>query len=311
MLAMANESQKGSLYAEPVAAATGGWVADLDPACMVFNGIHGGSLIATLVRVAELTTHATAVTLSAHLHAPARPGRLAVTANVAAASRSIASVSLTASGARPTNSPPSAPPPTAAATSATSPGNDDDVLIASASILVQTGTDPSPPEVHEASRVLPTDDQANPDNVEPLRLPAGSGPMLELIDIRPVGPTRPLAAGREPRLTAWVRPRTFSDTSTPQALNSYSPALATTLLDALAPAIWATLATPVPIPTVELSAHLTGATPVDDWFLVDQSMAWSNGAICVDSSELFDSRGTLLAQARQLRRILTPRKPRP
>jgi hypothetical protein len=259
-----------TLYAEPVAGAADSWSALFEDRWLAFSGIHGGSVVATLVRAAELATGAPAATVSAHLHSPAHPGTVALTTSVSASSRTITSVSVTAT--------PDSP-------------------IATALVLLSPALGAAQPRQHQTT-FGPTGTEADPDSVPPLHLPSGINPMSELFHIRPIGPSRPLAAGPYPRLSAWIATRRPSN---------YSAGLAVTLLDVLAPGLWATLDGPIPIPTVELSVHLTGAAPASEWYVIDQATTWSDAALCVDTSELFDAEGTLLAQARQLRRILRPR----
>lgn len=101
--------------------------------------------------------------------------------------------------------------------------------------------------------------------------------------------------GDEPVLTAWLRLRPPS---------AYQPAVAAVLLDGLVPSLYAVLSTPVVIPTVEFTLHYSPVQPADEWFFIEQRTVWSTGWFCVDEAELRTTDGTLVAQSRQLRRIL-------
>jgi acyl-CoA thioesterase len=125
-------------------------------------------------------------------------------------------------------------------------------------------------------------------------------PFAQHLEIRPADGRLPLSGGTEPRLTAWLRLRDAPADPTRTAL---------VLLDALPPALYAIRTEPVPIPTVELTAHFTAA--VDDfdvrgWALCSIHTEHAADGWCVDSSTLWDASGRLLATARQARRILLP-----
>ncbi|MDA8074686.1 MAG: thioesterase family protein [Actinomycetota bacterium] len=115
----------------------------------------------------------------------------------------------------------------------------------------------------------------------------------EGIEIRPVGPG-PCSGAEEPELTAWVRLRV------PQR---YDAAVGAILLDAIAPSLYAIMDAPVPIPTIELSAHFVPDAPGTAWTLLSERTVWATERLCVDEAHLWSSEGALLAQARQLRRI--------
>jgi acyl-CoA thioesterase len=123
-------------------------------------------------------------------------------------------------------------------------------------------------------------------------------PFARQVEIRPATPVLPLQGTESSELTAWVRLRSTSLVDQRVAL---------VLLDALAPAIYARLTTPVAVPTVELTAHLARdlqAAPYAGWVLARQRNTRTSAGISVDECDLFSTTGELLAQARQLRLVL-------
>ena len=130
----------------------------------------------------------------------------------------------------------------------------------------------------------------------PFRLPRELVPIADHTSIRALGPTRPLAGGDEPRLTAWVR--IDGDLEPLVRLG--------VLLDALPPSLFAVRTTPAAMPTVELTAHLAGPPPAPGaWVLVDQVTTWADDDVAVDDAELRAEDGSLVARARQTRRLLS------
>jgi acyl-CoA thioesterase len=130
----------------------------------------------------------------------------------------------------------------------------------------------------------------------PFALPRDLVPIADHTSIRALGPSRPLAGGDEPRLTAWVR-----------IDGGLAPLVQLgVLLDALPPSLFAVRTAPAAMPTVELTAHLAGPPPASGaWVLVDQVTAWADGAVAVDEAELRAEDGSLVARARQTRRLLS------
>jgi hypothetical protein len=61
---------------------------------------------------------------------------------------------------------------------------------------------------------------------------------------------------------------------------------------------------PVVIPTVEFTVHYDAAQPAGEWFFIEQRTTWSTGSSCVDEAELRTTDGALVAQPRQLRRLV-------
>jgi acyl-CoA thioesterase len=119
--------------------------------------------------------------------------------------------------------------------------------------------------------------------------------MATHLDIRPLGEARPFGGGDEPVLMAWLRMRPAP---------AYRSAVAAVLLDGLVPSLYAVLTAPAVIPTVEFTVHFCPVQPTDEWFFIEQRTTWSTGSFCVDEAELRTTDGILVAQSRQLRRIL-------
>jgi len=135
-----------------------------------------------------------------------------------------------------------------------------------------------------------------PENTPPLSLPPGAAlPFDDHVEIRPSGNSRPLAGGAQAVLRAWIRPRTpIGDDAVRAAV----------LLDALAPSLFAVWREPLPVPTIELTAHFAPAAPATSWAAIVQRTVWRNDSYCVDDADLRNEDGILIAQARQRRRIL-------
>lgn len=90
-----------------------------------------------------------------------------------------------------------------------------------------------------------------PEQCEIYAIPPEFVPISAFMQIRPVGPNRPYAGGREPELTAWIR--LLEDERPPDLLRFVL------LMDALAPSYAAVLSDLVFIPTVELTVRPGGA----------------------------------------------------
>lgn len=228
-------------------------------------GMHGGLVVGALVDAAARETGRIPSTVTAHLHAAVDPGPATLTTTAVSAGRSVTSAGvLLEQGQR----------------------------RATAAVMLVTEEAAArhwPAGRREISSI------PDPGEVDRLVGMEEVVPVARHFDIRPVGESRPLAGGEEPVLTAWVR-----------LLHEehYRPAMAPLLLDALAPSLYAVATTPVAIPTVEFTVHVTPVPPAGDWFLVDQRTTWSTGSLCVDEADLLDQEGRLVAQSRQLRRIL-------
>ncbi|MDI9833144.1 thioesterase family protein [Streptomyces sp. KAU_LT] len=146
-----------------------------------------------------------------------------------------------------------------------------------------------PHEAHPAPRV------PGPADSPLLRLPADLSPFSRQLEIRPATQDRPLAGGERAELTAWIR---FLDGRPLDA------AAVVTLTDVLPPALYAVWDTPRPVPTAELTVHLTDALDEgapDGWALVRIRTEHAGGGWAVDDSVVWAADGRLLALGRQSR----------
>jgi acyl-CoA thioesterase len=231
-----------------------------------WSGMHGGVVVGTLLRAAARATGRRPAAVTAHLHRAVDPGSAGIVVTERLSGRTVSSVSV---------------------------GLDQGERRASASVVLSGADD------HEASfwrsarqglSSLPA-----PQEIERLGGFEDVTPMAGHLDIRPLGDSRPFGGGDEPVLTAWVRLRPAPD---------YQPAVAAVLLDALVPSMYAVLSTPTVIPTVEFTVHYSPVHPSEEWFFIQQRTTWSTASLCVDEAELRTPEGTLVAQSRQLRRVL-------
>lgn len=148
---------------------------------------------------------------------------------------------------------------------------------------------------------MPAPDVPKPAECPTMPLPQGPVPFAQHLEIRPATADRVLSGGDRAELTAWLR---FADHRTVDAAG------VTVLLDALAPGLFATMTVPIPLPNVQLSIEFTDALagdPVDGWILVQIRTDHSGGGWVTDDSTAWAADGRLLAQARQVRRVLTRR----
>lgn len=283
---MVNQSQNGLLATPPATAGSAllpglvpgadGWSLALDPSTASWAGAHGGTVLAALVRAVAADSPGsatTAMTVTGHLHGPVATDVATIRTRPRHAGRRISSVEadLVQDGARRATAHVLLAP--------AGPG-------ASAHIWPHGGTAPT----------------GRPEDHERLVLPPGTMPFADHTEIRPVGPELPFGGGDLPVLRAWLRLRDEV---------AYGPHVALVLLDAVFPSLYAVRADPVPIPTVELTAHLVPAADdvlgPDGWAFLEQRTVWSTDELCLDEAALWSADGRLLAQARQLRRILARR----
>jgi len=243
------------------------WHADFQPAWSALGGIHGGTVVAVMLNVAAQVGARRPAIASAHLHAPVVAGPVQLTAETVHTGGSAASVIVSARQEK---------------------------LCATALVLLEGASEHTPAVgMPLLSEGVPS---IGPEQTGPLRLPVEAlPPFSERIEIRPSGDTRPLGGGERAVLRAWIRPREpIAD----------EVARAAVLLDALAPSLFATWREPRAVPTIELTAHLAPAAPLTEWSAISQRTVWWNERYCVDEAELCNEDGTLIAQARQRRRVL-------
>ncbi len=144
---------------------------------------------------------------------------------------------------------------------------------------------------------LPAPPSLPPSRCSPYEMDRAFLPVGCHLDIRPCGGCFPLTAATEPYMLAWL-------SVIPEV--AIGPGAAVLLSD-LAPGVFPLLTSPVPAPTVELTVHLCadlGAAPGAAPVLGSQRNSSTAGNWSVDDASLWDSAGRLIAQARQLRRII-------
>jgi acyl-CoA thioesterase len=125
-------------------------------------------------------------------------------------------------------------------------------------------------------------------------------PFAQHLEFRTADGVLPLTGGHAPRLLAWVR---FADDRVPDDADLV------TLADALPPGLYGIATTPAPVPSVDLTVHLSGHQAASPWVLVEQRTLWSVQGWAVDETHLWDARGVRVAEARQSRRVLSMRRP--
>lgn len=160
--------------------------------------------------------------------------------------------------------------------------------------LVRLVRDLAPARWSPAAAVPDTDPQSRP----ALEIPVDFVPFSQYLDIRPINAARPFGGGADPTFEVWIRLR--PDVFLPPMIR------AAVLLDALPPGLFATRTAPVPIPTAEFTAHLAPGAhdAAGEWFHLRQHTTWASADLCVDDTELRSAEGVLVAQGRQLRRIM-------
>ena len=129
-------------------------------------------------------------------------------------------------------------------------------------------------------------------------VPPGFARISAYLEIRPVGPNRPYAAGTEPALTAWARLR--EDDHPPGTSRLIL------LMDTLAPSYAAILSALAPIPTVELTVRPSEnlATAASPWVLLHaRTRAASVGGWIDEEIHAWGPDGAHLGSAQQLRLI--------
>lgn len=122
-------------------------------------------------------------------------------------------------------------------------------------------------------------------------------PFGQQFEIRHAAGGLPMTGSKQATMSAWLRrPGEPTDTL-----------VAVVMMDAMPPGLYPTLTAPTAIVSAELSVHLhvdLDTHPVNEPVLAVQRTVASREGWCVDEGELWNPGGDLLAQSRQLRRIL-------
>ncbi|KAM9861679.1 acyl-CoA thioesterase domain-containing protein [Leucobacter sp. BZR 635] len=170
-------------------------------------------------------------------------------------------------------------------------GDDRSAPLASATALFGLdGDSPAPRFAPAAPRVPGWQDG------ELFRPPPAFVPISGHTEIRALGGNRPFAGGAEPKLTAWVR--MTEDDLAPDELRLLF------LVDALAPSYAAVLPAPLPVPTVELTAHFSGKRAASPWVLIEATTTGATpGGWVTETINVWGEDAAHLVEARQLRLV--------
>ncbi|MEE2034158.1 acyl-CoA thioesterase [Rhodococcus chondri] len=132
-----------------------------------FDGIHGGLVLASMLRSAAVETGAVPIAATAHFYSPVRPGR--VRPIVRSAGR-----------------------PSAVQVS----------IGDAATALVRLSR-----TVGEAEYTPRIEVDTDPNQLDPLDIPVDFVPFSQHLDIRPINAARPFAGGSDPEFDVWIRLR--------------------------------------------------------------------------------------------------------
>jgi hypothetical protein len=161
-----------------------------------------------------------------------------------------------------------------------------------------TGLFGPPPDARWPQVAPPPPAAPSPADCAVFSVPAEFAPISAYLEIRPVGPNRPYAAGTEPALTAWARLR---EDDHPPGTSRLS-----LRMDARAPSYAAILSTLTPIPTVELTVRPSEnlALASSPWVLLHaRTRAASAGGWIDEEIHAWGPNGAHLGSAQQLRLI--------
>jgi acyl-CoA thioesterase len=167
-------------------------------------------------------------------------------------------------------------------------------VLAGSAVFGATRTGPG-----EAGRPLPA--VLSPGESEVFVPPVELATYAQYLELRLATPDRPLGAGDRAEIVAWIR---FADR---RPLGAEEVVL---LTDALPPALYALWDKPKPIPTVDLTVHLTDALdagPVGGWALTRIRAEFAGSGWAIDDSTVWSEDGRLLGLGRQTRRVLPGR----
>ena len=242
-----------------------------------FGGVHGGLLLGTLADSAARELQARPAAITAHFYAPVAPGPVDIAVDVVHPGRS---------------------------------GSARAEIAGSVTALVRTQRGPSG-ELSWPRTAAPVPD-SDPESLERIAPMVDLVPFARHLDIRPTDDARPHGerselvqhgkrselvqhGGTRPQFEAWIR--LLDDSGFSAELRS------SILLDSLPPGLYAMTTRPVPVPTIEMTAHFVPHTDVGPWHFIRHRTVWATADLTVDETELYTATGELAAQARQLRRI--------
>jgi acyl-CoA thioesterase len=167
-------------------------------------------------------------------------------------------------------------------------------VLAGSAVFGATRTGPA-----EEGRPLP--DVLSPGESEVFVPPVELATYAQYLELRLATADRPLGAGERAEIVAWIR---FTDG------RLFGAGEVVLLTDALPPALYSRWDKPKPVPTVDLTVHLTDALdagPVGGWALMRIRTEHAGSGWAIDDSTVWSDDGRLLALGRQTRRVLPGR----
>ncbi|RNL78830.1 thioesterase family protein [Nocardioides marmorisolisilvae] len=139
---------------------------------------------------------------------------------------------------------------------------------------------------------------SHPEGLPELRLPPAFAAVLDQVEIRNAGSTRPFGGHETAELLAWVR--IIGDDQPLDALRTVF------MVDVLVPSLTATLTERAAVPSLELSVHLGRIPPVaSSWLLLHaRTTRIAGDAWVTEDVDAWTREGVHVATARQLRLVL-------
>ncbi len=243
----------------------GTWRGTVQPGWDIAGNANGGYLLAMTARaLVEATGRPDPVTVTAHFLSPGRPGPVAIAADVHKTGRRFVDVSAVVQA--------DGTPLLTALGSFGDLGTDvDDVFV-----------DGAPPELPPPDACVPAGGHAS-----------FAPPFMSRVELRVHPDDMGFATGNRsgvPRVTGWFRLHDDEPVDTVAllcALDAFPP----TVFNADLPVGW--------VPTVELTTHVR-ARPAPGWLRCRFTTRYVTGGFLEEDGEIWDGRGRLVAQSRQL-----------
>ncbi|WP_156759909.1 thioesterase family protein [Microbacterium karelineae] len=240
----------------------------VSPEMWGFGGLHGGLTLSLMTASAAREAPGLALRgITGHFHRAVRE-KLALSSRVVRAGRSAQSVEC----------------------AATSP----DGLCVTATATF------GPPQPIGVEITPPMPAVPTPDSVEPYDDVLGKSPVMDSVEVRPLGDLRPYHGGPTAMMCAWMRVRKLPTPASQRSVLFF--------LDALPPSYSAVIRERRAVPTLELSAHLSSRPASSPWVLVQATtLAAEDGGWVTEVADAWDECGAHLGRAQQLRLALGAR----
>lgn len=231
------------------------------------DGTFGGKVIAALAAAAQAVEGFELLTLTTEFLGSVRPGMVEVEVVPRHVGRMSASVAVTLRQGH-------------------------DRARATAKLARVTGCD-------TAALVADLADVPGPDELPPFEPAYWQLPHCRLMELRLVDHVE--RAGK-PRTRVWLR----LDAGAPEVAELDHAGRIAVLADAVPPALFFDDRAPTFVPTLDLTLHLRPgvALPADGWCFAEGRLVWATEDFCLEDVTLYAGDGTVLAQARQNRRII-------